>query len=134
MLLSLSPLLIGASSGPFPPLGVLNEPAVSSALHEVVKPPIRIAPIYALHLANGTLPGCRVVQLRQPCVELGALSILGFALESANEEFVQLAAACSSLTCSCALRSPLRFVSCRLFSPFFASFHPLAPMRCHAPF
>ena len=133
-MLSLAPVLIGASSGPFPPLGVLNEPAASSALHEFVKPPIRIAPIYALHLANGTLPGCRVVQLRQPCVELGALSILGFALESANEEFVQLAVACSSLTCSCALRSPLRFVSCRLFSPFFASFHPLAPMRCHAPF
>ena len=89
-----------------------NRPFSVEVPAELVKPPIRIAPVYALHLANGTHPGVRVVQLRHPCVELGPLSILGLAVESANEEFAQLADACSAESCTCLLRSPLRFVRC----------------------
>jgi hypothetical protein len=95
-----------------PTASVSNRPFSVEVPAELVKPPIRIAPVYALHLANGTHPGVRVVQLRHPCVELGPLSILGLAVESANEEFAQLADACSAESCTCLLRSPLRFVRC----------------------
>merc|ERR1719453_189014 len=76
---------------------------------DLVKPPIRISPVFTLHLANGTSQGNLVVQLRHPCVQLGAQAVLGLAVESANEEFVRLAAGCSSESCACALGSPLRF-------------------------